>query len=67
MSLCLQFYSTGEVIECDFIDGLEVVAGAGNPACKEGLCIYNYTANKSMTHRYLLWDSYRNYVILRKK
>jgi hypothetical protein len=31
------------------VDGLEAVAGAGDPGLKEGLCIYTYVANSPMT------------------
>lgn len=34
--------------ECDFIQGLEQVCGSGDISLKDGLCIYNYIANKSM-------------------
>ena len=37
--------------ECDFIAGLNVVCGAGDPALKEGLTIYNYVANTSMVNK----------------
>ena len=32
----------------DFIKGLEQVCGAGDISLKDGICIYNYIANKSM-------------------
>ena len=32
----------------DFVEGLEVMCGAGDPSVKEGLCIYTYLMNKSM-------------------
>mmetsp|Transcript_19964 Transcript_19964/g.18132 ORF Transcript_19964/g.18132 Transcript_19964/m.18132 type:complete len:449 (+) Transcript_19964:1474-2820(+) len=32
----------------NFIEGLQVVCGTGDPSLKEGLCIYNYVANSSM-------------------
>lgn len=32
----------------DFVDGLRLVAGAGNPSLKEGLGMYIYSAGKSM-------------------
>lgn len=35
----------------DFIDGLVQICGSGDPSLKEGLCIYNFVANKSMTHK----------------
>lgn len=31
------------------MDGLEAAVGAGDPAMKEGLCIYTYVANAPMT------------------
>eukprot|EP01104_Vermistella_antarctica_P018591 TRINITY_DN6944_c0_g1_i1.p1 TRINITY_DN6944_c0_g1~~TRINITY_DN6944_c0_g1_i1.p1 ORF type:complete len:445 (+),score=107.55 TRINITY_DN6944_c0_g1_i1:23-1336(+) len=35
----------------DFVDGLFTVAGAGAPATRGGLAIYNYLANKDMVNR----------------
>lgn len=35
----------------DFIQGLKLVAGAGDPSMKDGLAIYLYTCNKSMENK----------------
>jgi homogentisate 1,2-dioxygenase len=35
----------------DFVDGLQLVAGAGDPSLKEGMSIYNYAINSSMVNR----------------
>jgi len=32
----------------NFVEGLVTVAGAGEPALKQGIAIYNYSANTSM-------------------
>ncbi|KAJ1991361.1 hypothetical protein H4R33_001377 [Dimargaris cristalligena] len=37
----------------DFVEGLNSLAGAGDPATREGLAIYVYTCNRSMAHRAL--------------
>lgn len=35
----------------DFSQGLKVACGGGDPANKEGICIYNYACNTSMTRK----------------
>lgn len=35
----------------DFVDGLRLVCGAGDPCLKEGICIYTYTTNASMCNK----------------
>ena len=35
----------------DFVNGLNTLAGAGDPKNKQGLAIHIYSANKSMTDR----------------
>jgi homogentisate 1,2-dioxygenase len=35
-----------------FVDGLDAVAGAGDPAMREGLCVYTYLFDKNMSDRY---------------
>lgn len=37
--------------EVDFIDGIQLVAGAGDPSLKEGMAILNYAFNASMKNR----------------
>lgn len=34
--------------EADFLTGLQLIGGAGNPTMKEGLAYYAFTAGKSM-------------------
>ena len=40
-----------ETTEYDFVDGLRLMCGAGDPKMKAGLAIYVYTATKSMANR----------------
>jgi homogentisate 1,2-dioxygenase len=35
--------------QVNFVQGFLTVGGIGQPSCKEGMCIYQYTCNKSMT------------------
>ena len=35
----------------DFVDGMKLIAGAGDPQMKSGLSIYNYVANASMEQK----------------
>lgn len=35
----------------NFVQGIKTVAGAGDPACRSGLAIHIYTANKDMDRK----------------
>ena len=35
----------------DFVDGLQIMCGVGDPGLKDGMCIYTYMAEKAMTNR----------------
>lgn len=47
----------------DFIQGLVPICGAGEPTVKEGLCIYNYVANRSMQNK-VLYNSDGDFLIV---
>jgi homogentisate 1,2-dioxygenase len=47
----------------DFIEGMRLVGGAGDPAMKDGLAIYLYVCNKSMTNK-AFYNSDGDYLIV---
>ena len=44
----LPFKMPQEREKVDFVQGLKVVSGAGDPKCRHGTAIYVYTCNSSM-------------------
>jgi len=54
---------SAEEARVDFVQGLQVVCGAGDPSLKDGLAIYNYSANACMGKK-ALYNSDGDFLIV---